>query len=67
MLNSLTKGVREEQTILISKDSLFLKTNTQRKIDHILSYRYIADPFEVLSSFSAMPDEPQPICLMLFL
>ena len=39
-----------------------MRTNTQGKVDHILSSRYIADHFEVLSSFSVMPNQAQPIC-----
>ena len=37
-------------------------TNIQRKLDHILFSGYIADHFEVLGSFSAKPDQIQPIC-----
>ena len=35
--------------------------NTQRNCDHILSFGYIADNFEVLWAFSANPGQAQRI------
>ena len=35
--------------------------NTQRNSDHILSFGYIADNFEVLWAFSANPGQAQRI------
>ena len=56
----------ETERPLISQDPLFTDTNIQRKLDHIhghiLSSEYTADPFEVLLSFSFVPDQVQLIC-----
>ena len=45
------------------------RTNRQRKLEYILLFGYIADHVEVLLSFSAIPDQVQPIfyCYYLFL
>ena len=56
---------QQQQSNLSSKTpvrELFTETNIHEKLDHISSSEYLADHFGVLWSFSAIPDQAQPIC-----